>query len=320
MSGLMGAVVRVCGVAVGSAKVIQRRHTTRKRTRQRTSQRTSHGTSQLEFTTRNANCTSHVQPDLMTPTGGMSSALAPRAAGCLSKGPMRKSLKGDNSVIAGCGTAEEESRRAGSQGGEVRVEEPSAEPLPEIAKYRATAAAEVALTVVESVGGCEVRHQGVEVPEFVFQDRIQQRAFEQLDGFSEVVEKSVFKVPFLGCQGRVKKTTVEQFADIPEEVEEHLLERSVRTRIAEQIVDTPALPGVEKVVFIACRHGAGERLSSSVACPRGAGRRLRRRIACRRGAGRGRSTCVTCRRGVGVPASSSVACRPKWQSPQRSFV
>ena len=66
---------------------------------------------------------------------------------------------------------------------------------PGIAKYRATTASEaVPSTIVESVDGCEARPQGVEVPEFVFRDRIQQRAFEQLGGFSEVVEKSVFKV------------------------------------------------------------------------------------------------------------------------------
>ena len=47
-----------------------------RRTRQRTSQRTS----QLEFPARSDHCTSHVQPDLMTSTGGMSSAFAPRAA------------------------------------------------------------------------------------------------------------------------------------------------------------------------------------------------------------------------------------------------
>ena len=51
-----------------------------KGTSQMTSQTTSHGTSQLEFTTRNANCALHVQPDFMTPTGGMSSAFASRAA------------------------------------------------------------------------------------------------------------------------------------------------------------------------------------------------------------------------------------------------
>ena len=73
------------------------------------------------------------------------------------------------------------------------------------------------------------------------------------------------------CQDRFKRRTVEQFADIPEEVEEHIPERRVRRRIVEQIVNTPALPDVEEPVFIACRRGAGKRLSSSVACPRGFG-------------------------------------------------
>ena len=115
----------------------------------------------------------------------------------------------------------------------------------------------------------------------------QQRAFEQL---SEVVEKSVFKVPFLVCQDRVKQRTVEQIAVISEVLVAHIPERRVRRRMAEQIVDTPVLPDVEEPVFIACRRGAGERLSSIVACPRGAGRRLRRRVTCRRGAGRRMST------------------------------
>ena len=57
------------------------------------------------------------------------------------------------------------------------------------------------------------------------------------------------------------------------------LERRVRRRIAEQIVDIPALPDVEGPVFVACRRGAGKRLSSSVARPRGAGRRLSSRVA-----------------------------------------
>ena len=69
-----------------------------------------------------------------------------------------------------------------------------------------------------------------------------ERAFEQLAGFSEVVEKSVFKVFFPGsvswfscdagdrtvgggavffvCQERVQQRTVEQLTDIPEVVEE----------------------------------------------------------------------------------------------------
>ena len=57
-----------------------------------------------------------------------------------------------------------------------------------------TAAEVVASTAVESVGGCEDRPQGVEVPVFVSRDRIQRLAREQLAGFSEVVEESVIKV------------------------------------------------------------------------------------------------------------------------------
>ena len=88
---------------------------------------------------------------------------------------------------------------------------------PGIAKHRATTAAEaVASTAAESVDGFEAWPQGVEVPIFVFRDKIQQRAFEQLAGFSEEVEKSVFEVPSLVCQDRVQQRTVEQFADIPE--------------------------------------------------------------------------------------------------------
>ena len=62
-----------------------------------------------------------------------------------------------------------------------RVEEPTAERTPGSEEYSVTTAAEAAAsTVVESVDGCEVWHQVVEVLEFVFRDRIQQRAFEQL--------------------------------------------------------------------------------------------------------------------------------------------
>ena len=97
------------------------------------------------------------------------------------------------------------------------MEETTAESPPGFAAYRATGAAEaVAATVVESVDGCEVRTERVEVPQYVFRDRIQQRALEQLAGFSEVEEKSVCKVPFLVGHDRVKKRTVEQFSDILE--------------------------------------------------------------------------------------------------------
>ena len=41
---------------------------------------------------------------------------------------------------------------------------------------------------------------------------------------------------------------------------------------------------MEEPVFIACRRGAGERLTTTAACPRGAGRRLSPRIASRQGA------------------------------------
>ena len=122
----------------------------------------------------------------------------------------------------------------------------------------------------DRVEGSKSRVTTSKVEEKCTGDRIQQRAFEQLAGFSEVVEKSVCKVPFLVCQDRVNNRTVEQFA---------------RRRVAEQIVDTPALPDVEELVFIAYLRGAGERRSSSVSCRRGAGRRLRRRVTCRRGAG-----------------------------------
>ena len=112
----------------------------------------------------------------------------------------------------------------------------------------------------------------MEVPEFAFRDRIQWRAFEQLAGFSEVVENSVCKVPFLVWQDRVKKRTVEQFADIPEVVEEHIPERRVRQRIAEQIVDSEGLT---------CPRGVGRRTSLRVACRRGnAGRKLSLKVAC----------------------------------------
>ena len=78
-----------------------------------------------------------------------------------------------------------------------RVQEPTVE--------QATTAAEVgASTVVESVDGCEDRPHSVEVSEFVCQDRIQQLAFEQPAGFSEVVEESVLKV-----------VSQDQFLDIP---------------------------------------------------------------------------------------------------------
>ena len=71
------------------------------------------------------------------------------------------------------------------------MELPTAD-LPGIAECSVARRAEVvASTVVESGDDCEVRPQGVEVPEFVFRDRIQQRAFEQLAGCSEVEEKSV---------------------------------------------------------------------------------------------------------------------------------
>ena len=43
----------------------------------------------------------------------------------------------------------------------------------------------------------------------------------------------------------------EQFAEIPEVMEVHILERRVRRRIAEQIVETPVLLDVEEPVFIA---------------------------------------------------------------------
>ena len=83
--------------------------------------------------------------------------------------------------------------------------------------------------------------------------------------------------------GPSKKRTIEHFGDIREAVEEHIPERRVRRRIAEQIVDTPALPDVEEPVFIACRRGADKRLSSSVAFPRDAGRGLSPGFASRRG-------------------------------------
>ena len=57
----------------------------------------------------------------------------------------------------------------------------------------------------------------------------------------------------------------------------------VQRRIAEQIVDTPALPDVEPV-FIACRRGADRRPGLRVTCRRGnAGWRLSPRVAIRRG-------------------------------------
>ena len=63
-----------------------------------------------------------------------------------------------------------------------REQEPAAENVPVSVEKRVrvgaeTAAEVVASTVVESVDGCADRSQGVEVPEFVFRDRIQQRAF-----------------------------------------------------------------------------------------------------------------------------------------------
>ena len=60
----------------------------------------------------------------------------------------------------------------------------------------------------------------------------------------------------------------------------HFLEERVRQRIAEQIVDTPALSGVEEHVFTACRLGVGWRLGWSVACRCGAGRRMIPRVTC----------------------------------------
>ena len=83
-----------------------------------------------------------------------------------------------------------------------RLEEVTAEPPPGIAEYSATTAAEVvASTVVESVDGCEVRPPGVEVPEFVFQIRIQQCAFEQLADILEVVEEHIPERALAGCGG-----------------------------------------------------------------------------------------------------------------------
>ena len=135
---------------------------------------------------------------------------------------------------------------------------------PGIAKYRATAAAEaVASTSVESLDGCEVRPQGVEVPEFVFGDRIQQRAFEHLAGFSQVVE--IQGVPFLVCQDTVKK-------------------RHFRGSGGALSWKTATDRSVEEPGFIACRRAAGKRLISL-------------RIACRRvDADKRTSPEVTCRR------------------------
>ena len=62
-------------------------------------------------------------------------------------------------------------------------------------------------------------------------------------------------------------------------LQEHILERRVQRRIAEQILDT-ALSDVEEPVFIACRRGADRRLGQRVTCRRGAGRRLYRRVTC----------------------------------------
>ena len=55
---------------------------------------------------------------------------------------------------------------------------------------------------------------------------------------------------------------------------EHFLERKVPQQIAEQIVDTSALLGVEEPVFAECRCGAGRSLTWRITCRRGAGRSL----------------------------------------------
>ena len=77
-------------------------------------------------------------------------------------GPLRKGLKGDDSVIAGCdicrGRVYVPVIKVVKLDPQERVEETTTESPPGIAAYRATAAAEsVASTVVKSVGGCEVR-------------------------------------------------------------------------------------------------------------------------------------------------------------------
>ena len=136
---------------------------------------------------------------------------------------------------------------------------------PGVAEYSATTAAEaVASTVVESVDDCEARPPGVEEPEFVFRDRIQQRAFERLADISGGAEKLVFKifsqdqfldvlvtrvkeqlgeVPFFVCQDRVQQRNFEQFADIPEGVEESLFvffsQDKAQQRAIEQHIEFP---------------------------------------------------------------------------------
>ena len=79
---------------------------------------------------------------------------------------------------------------------------------PGVAEYSAAKAAEaVASTVVESVHGGEARLPGVEAPQFVSRDRVQQRAFEQFADISKVVEEPFFRG---FSQDKVQQRVLEQ--------------------------------------------------------------------------------------------------------------
>ena len=104
----------------------------------------------------------------------------------------------------------------------------------------------------------EVMSSLVEIPYFVSQDEIQPRAVEQFADISEVVEEPVLKVssqdqflgvpvswvkgklvkvPILVCQDSVQKRAFEQFADVPEVLEEPFFVGFPRNKVQQRVVE-----------------------------------------------------------------------------------